>query len=140
MIRSWVGAGAVIAVIFVGACARQAQESPAAPVGQGPTGAGAPMAMCAPDVPDCVDTVVVDEGGDVFDSEQARADARELLGKSEADLDGGVRVARRGDEHMALTDDYVLGRMTVELDEDGGAYHVVAVTVELPEGPQTFRK
>jgi hypothetical protein len=76
--------------------------------------------------------------GDEIDSEQARADARALLGTPEGELGDTVRVGRRGDEHMAVTDDYVVGRMTVELDERDGAFRVTSVTVELPDGPETF--
>jgi hypothetical protein len=86
---------------------------------------------------------VTDDGGgevtDEFDTEQARADARALVGTPESELDGSVRVGRRGDEQMMLTEDYVLGRMTVELDERDGEFRVTAVTVELPDGPETFR-
>ena len=58
---------------------------------------------------------------------------------SESDLDDSeVRIARRGDEFFILTDDYVLGRSTVELDDDGNGYRVVSVTVELPDQPETF--
>jgi hypothetical protein len=61
-----------------------------------------------------------------------------LLGLYEDDLAADVRIARRGSEQMALTEDYVLGRLTVELDEDGSAYRVTSVTVELPAGPETL--
>lgn len=101
---------------------------------------GGSMAVCAPEAPDCVDTVVSDDGSqDEFDAEQARSDARALLGTPETELDGSVRVGRRGDEQMMLTEDYVLGRMTVELDEREGEFRVTAVTVELPDGPETYR-
>lgn len=94
--------------------------------------------MCAADHPDCDDTVVGDE--DDFDSDAARKTASALLGVAEGDLDADVRVARRGDEHFMLTEDYVLGRITVELEADAdGTFLVVAATVELPEGPETFR-
>jgi hypothetical protein len=104
-------------------------------------GAGSPaLGMCAEGVTDCVD-VVVDPDGEVpdsFDVEAALAEARALLGSAEDELDEHVRVGRRGDEQMMLTEDYVLGRRTVELDADpSGVFRVVSVTVELPEGPQT---
>lgn len=138
-------------------------DAPAAdePVPEGPAGGG--MAMCAPGVTDCVDTVVEPdqpgsdepapdqpvseepaseepaEGGDEFPTEQAREEARALLGMNEADLPDDVRIARRGDEQFMLTEDYVLGRRTVELDDtDGSGHRVVAVTVELPDGPETY--
>lgn len=96
------------------------------------------LGMCAPDVTDCEDVVVVD-GGDEFPVEQARQETQGLLGRYEDDLAPDVRIGRRGDELMALTEDYVLGRMTVELeDTDGDGFRVVAATVELPDGPETF--
>ncbi|MEZ5298685.1 MAG: hypothetical protein R2697_21110, partial [Ilumatobacteraceae bacterium] len=59
-------------------------------------------------------------------------------GTNEADLPDDVRVARRGDEQFALTEDYVIGRITVDLDDtDGSGYRVVAATVELTDGPRT---
>ena len=106
----------------------------------------APVAgMCAPEAPDCVDTVVApDEGGqpagDEFDGEHARSEAEALLGTPEADLSDEVRISRRGEESFMLTEDYVLGRMTVELDEIDEVFVVTAVTVELPEGPVTFQR
>lgn len=91
--------------------------------------------MCLPEVPDCVDTVVEDE----FDVEAARQLAFSLIGTAEADLPADVRVERRGDEHMMLTEDYVLGRMTVQLDDDGtGTFRVTVLIVELPDGPETI--
>lgn len=122
--------------------------------GDGGDGATPPTSgMCAPEVPDCTDTVVVPggdgptdpagTGGDPddgsFDSDAARTEARATLGLAEGELGADVRVARRGEEHFALTEDYVLGRLTVELDADAeGTYRVVAVRVELPEGPEAF--
>lgn len=107
--------------------------------------------MCAPEQPDCEDTVVSPsedgdgthgEQDDEFDSEQAREEARELLGVPEDELPDDVRIGRRGEEQFALTEDYVLGRKTVELDDrpddDVDGYVVTSVTVELPEGPETY--
>lgn len=68
------------------------------------------------------------------------AEARALLGTPEDELPGSVRIARRGGEGFAVTDDYVLGRDTVELDEVKGAHVVTSVTVELPDGPRTFTR
>lgn len=99
------------------------------------------VGMCAPGVTDCVD-VIVDDGtasGDEFPSDQARADAEALLGLAEGEFGDVARIGRRGAEHLMLTEDYVLGRLTVELDDDGtGVYRVVSVTVELPDGPKTI--
>lgn len=68
-----------------------------------------------------------------------RETAQSLLGTAEADLADDIRVGRRGGEQMALTEDYVIGRYTVELDDDGtGTFRVTAVTVEMEDGPETF--
>ena len=99
--------------------------------------AGPSAGMCAPGVTDCVDAVV-EPGGDEFPVEAAIEDAQALLGVDEGALPDDVRVSRRGDEQLPMTDDYVLGRRTVELEDDGSGYRVVAVTVELPDGPETF--
>jgi hypothetical protein len=40
---------------------------------------------------------------------------------------------RRGEESLPLTEDFVVGRFTVELD---GVFLISAVTVELPGGAQ----
>lgn len=82
-----------------------------------------------------------DTPGDEFPVDAAREAARNLLGVSEADLegvDGDVRIGRRGAEWMALTEDFVLGRMTVELDDTGDGYVVTSVSVELPGGVETL--
>jgi len=73
-----------------------------------------------------------------FDTDAAREEARAVLGMSEEDLPEDVRIARRGDESFMLTEDYVLGRRTVELDDDGDGFRVTSVVVELPDGPETF--
>jgi hypothetical protein len=50
-----------------------------------------------------------------------------------------VRVGRIDDESFALTEDYVIDRMTLELDTDADGKTVVTrVIVELDGGPQTF--
>jgi hypothetical protein len=79
-----------------------------------------------------------DTPAEQFPVDRARDDAHGLLGRYEDDLPADVRVARKGAEQYALTEDYVLGRLTVELDEDGVAHRVTSVTVELPAGPETF--
>ena len=104
-----------------------------------------PAAMCAEDAPDCDDTAILDDPaepvGDEFDSQAALTQAEELLGLAEPALDADVRIGRRGEEQLALTEDYVLGRMTVELDiNDMDEWIVTAVTVELPDGPQTVTR
>ena len=88
---------------------------------------------------DCVDA---DLGGDRLDQaaiEQIEQQARGLLGMNEKDLPADVRIGRRGAEQMMLTEDYVLGRMTVSLAElDDSGHRVVDVTVELPNGTATY--
>jgi len=79
-----------------------------------------------------------DDFGADFDTDAAREEARAVLGMPEEDLPDDVRIARRGDESFLLTEDYVLGRLTVELDDDGDGYRVTSVVVELPDGPETF--
>lgn len=102
--------------------------------------------MCAPDVTDCDDTAGETDGqhepeGDAFDDEAAIAQAQELLGLTDAELGPDVRVGRRGEEQLTLTEDYRLGRMTVELDvNDMDEWIVTAVTVELADAPQTFTR
>ncbi len=90
---------------------------------------------------DDVDDGTVDEpaapGADI-DTDAAREEARAVLGMFEGDLPEDVRIARRGEESFMLTEDYVLGRRTVELDDDGDGFRVTSVVVELPDGPETF--
>ena len=50
-----------------------------------------------------------------------------------------MRVSRRGNESFAMTEDYRIGRFTVELDDQGSGFVVTKVVLELTEGPQTFR-
>jgi hypothetical protein len=85
---------------------------------------------CLPELTDCVDAGPTERDALV----EAAAD---LLGRPEADLPDDVRIGRRGDESPSLSDDTVLGRRTVELDDtDGSGFRVVAVTIELPDGPE----
>ncbi|HEX9766916.1 MAG TPA: hypothetical protein VGA36_09135 [Nitriliruptorales bacterium] len=142
--------GTRIAVAVLGASvlalAACGDDAPAADVGD----AGAPQVagMCAEDTPDCADMIDAGQGtdagepdgnGDQFDSDSEREAAAALIGLAEADLAADVRIGRRGDEHMMLTEDYVLGRKTVELDADAdGVFRVTSVTVELPDGPETI--
>lgn len=129
-----------------GSDAHGARRSPdsSAPGTDGDAPAGDPFAACPVGDPNCYEdgtgrTAPDDPLGGGFPVDGAIADAHGLLGRAEADLPPDVRIGRRGHEQMALTEDYVLGRMTVELDDtDGSDFRVVAVTVELPDGPQTF--
>lgn len=107
-------------------------------------GTDAAAGACPVDDPDCVDTPELDSDEPVVIGdegiEQFRKDAQFYLGVAEAELPETVRVGRIGDEHMALTEDYRVGRITVELDDvdDDGSFEVTAATVELPDGPETF--
>jgi hypothetical protein len=113
--------------------------------------------MCLEGATDCMDTPMdpdeavsspADGGGaigspgaadDEYPSEAARQRAQEQLGRPEGELEADIRIGRRGEEQMMLTEDYQLGRITVELDDDGsGAFVVTQATVELPDGPETF--
>lgn len=92
-------------------------------------------------VQDSMGSDVDDDGSDELTAEAARQRARDLLGTPEAELDLGpdLRIGRRGEEQFMLTEDYVIGRITVELDDEGsGTYVVTEATVELPGGPETF--
>lgn len=73
-----------------------------------------------------------------FDHEAHRAAAQALLGTAQGDLSDEIRIGRVGDEYMMLTEDYVLGRMTVGVDDTGAGPVVTDVTVEMPDGPETF--
>lgn len=133
-------AGALLAATLLAGCGATTSDTAGAdePV-------GAPVAgMCAPDQPDCVDTIVegeepTDDGDAPMSADDHRARAEALLGVAEADVPADVRVARRGDEAFMLTEDYVIGRRTVELDDAGdGTYEVTKVVLELEDGPETF--
>lgn len=127
-------AALVLGVAGCGSNATAAPETPTTDAGADPS-----AGMCAPGVTDCVDADLDGGADDEFDSETERETAEAMLGLAEDELAPDVRIARRGAEQMALTEDYVLGRKTVELDEDGdGTFRVVSVVVELPDGPETF--
>jgi hypothetical protein len=83
-------------------------------------------------------SVETEDGSELVTVDRLLADAASILGTPEAGLDPAWRVGRRGDESFPLTEDFVVGRYTVELDDDGtGAFLVTAVAVELPGGAQT---
>lgn len=72
-----------------------------------------------------------------FDRDAQAADARELLGTPEDEIeeDGDTRITRRGDEEYPATMDLRPGRRNLELDDDGsGTYVVTRVIVETPDG------
>lgn len=78
-------------------------------------------------------SVETENGSETVTVESLLENAASFLGTPEAGLDPTWRIGRRGDETFPLTEDYVVGRFTVELDDDGtGAFAVTGVTVELP--------
>jgi hypothetical protein len=123
-------AALAVAALFLAACGGTVPSE--APDVDAPVGVG----MCAPDVPDCDDMIVLADN----DAELRREDAQALLGMTEGELPDDVRIARRGDEQLMLTQDYVVGRITVELDDLGGGFEVVSATLELEEGQETFTR
>lgn len=102
-----------------------------------PSAAPPAFGMCLEGATDCND---MGEGSsDAFDDDAEREAARAMIGMAEADLAPDVRIGRKGGETYALTEDYVLGRKTVELDADAdGTFRVTKVTVELLSGPETY--
>ena len=80
--------------------------------------------------PDCQDT-----GPSAEDSETG---ARSMLGLARHELADDVRIARIDEVQFPLTEDYVIGRVTVELDTDtNGTARVTSVLVEHEDGPIT---
>lgn len=128
----------VLAAACGGGAATAGSDTPAP--ADSPVAGGDVASMCMEGVPDCNDTPDTDiNTGDSMTPKQLRQTARDLLGLAEDELPQDVRVGRRGDEQMALTEDYRIGRMTVELDEDDeGAFRVTLVVLELEDGPETF--
>ena len=79
------------------------------------------------------------EPGDADPTVELEQKARAVLGMHQEDLASDVRIGRVGDEHMMLTEDHVIGRLTVGLDDlDGAGLQVTEVTVEVPGGEATF--
>ncbi len=135
---------ALMLVLGLAACGAQDAESGAvsAPAGGG---AGGAAGTCAQDQPDCVDTpqlasdepVPIDQTG----IQQSRRDAKHYLGRTQDELNERIRIARIDDEQFMLTEDYQVGRITVELHDvkGNGTPIVTSATVELPDGPATFK-
>ena len=97
--------------------------------------------MCIEGSTDCDDTPTATDGGDpdAVDEGAIIEEGRALLGVAQDQLSDDVRIARAGDVQFALTEDYVIGRMTVELDPDeDGTMRVVTVVIELTDGPLTL--
>ena len=112
------------------------------------TSSGAPGALagaCLEGQTDCIDNPPLTAGEPVPIDEtgvtQLRKDAKFYLGVPQDQLNETIRVGRIDDEQMALTEDYRIGRITVELDtvEKGKPPIVTSATVELPAGPETFK-
>jgi hypothetical protein len=96
--------------------------------------------MCIEGSTDCDDTPTATDGGDpdAIDEGAIIEEANRLIGLAEDELDDSVRIGRRGDEYMILTEDYQIGRMTAELDPDDlGVMRVTSVIIELTDGPVT---
>jgi hypothetical protein len=129
-------AAAAVILTLAAACSSASAEDSA---GRDPDAPVTGVGMCAPDVPDCIDTAVGGSELDSRDADRLLDDARALLGTPYDELGDDIRIGRIGDEHLALTEDYQVGRMTVEVDpDDAGVHHVTSVTVELPDGPVTI--
>ena len=140
----------ILLLLVTGACASPQTTSVSMGDGSIPVSGDPPSdaagdgaaGTCLEGTPDCNDTPDTDMGGggDAMNDDQLRKTARDLLGLPENKVPDDVRIGRRGDEQFALTEAYRPGRMTVELDEnDKGVFRVTVVTVELVEGPETFR-
>jgi ABC-type amino acid transport substrate-binding protein len=123
-------AAALAAAALLAACGAATADT-----ADGNDTAGGAAGACLAGSEDCND---IGAPADQFPVDQARSDAKDLLGAAEAVLTDDIRVSRRGEETFMLTEDYMLGRMTVELDEHDGGFVVTSVTLELPDGPETF--
>jgi hypothetical protein len=83
----------------------------------------------------CDDTAPQDhDEDDAGEHATMLADAARLVGMPEHELPADVRIARRGDEEFPVTFDHVLGRRTVELDQDATGTYVVTSLVLEQEG------
>lgn len=91
---------------------------------------GPAAGMCLEGATDCNDMGV--------SPEDATTAAESFLGLTQAELADDVRIARIGEEWFPVTEDYVIGRTTVELDPDAdGTPRVTTVVIELEDGPIT---
>lgn len=128
--------GLLAGALLIGACGTDtptADRDVAAPADGGAAGGA-----CLVGDDDCADNPGL---GLTVDEPTLLRTADDLLGTAEDDLTDDVRVSRRGDESFALTEDYVVGRFTVELDEGAdGVFEVTTVVVELPDGPTTVER
>ena len=133
----------VLMLVVTVACGGQATTAGSdipAPADSPVAGDGDTASACMEGAPDCNDTPDTDiNTGDSMTPKQLRQTARALLGVAEDELPPDVRIGRRGAEQMMLTEDYRIGRMTVELDEgEGGVFRVTLVVLEMEDGPETF--
>jgi hypothetical protein len=134
---------AALAMVLAACGSEQAGSTGSVGDGDGDVAGGA-AGMCLEGAEDCVDTPqLTDDEPPALDDTgvaQFRRDAEAILGWPEEDVSEFIRIGRRGDEQMALTEDYRVGRITAELDdpEGDGTYLVTKTTVELPDGPETF--
>ena len=116
--------------LLIAALAMTALLAACDPTDEVPAAGGPAAGTCLVGATECNDVGVTRD-----DAEQA---ARSFLGLTEGELPDDVRIARVGTEQYPLTDDYVNGRTTVELDPDAaGVARVVTVTIELEDGPLT---
>lgn len=134
---------AAMMLTLVVACGPQPGAGTAASASSGNSGDAA--GMCPQGEPDCVDTpqLLSDEPVEIDQTgiQQFRRDARFYLGRPQHELNERIRIARIDDEQFMLTEDYRVGRITVELDDlnGDGTPIVTSATVELPDGPETFK-
>jgi hypothetical protein len=81
--------------------------------------------------------VELEDGSQAVSVDSLLEQAASYLGVPETGIDPTWRIGRRGEESFPLTEDFVVGRFTVELDDDGtGVFLISSVTVELHGGAQ----
>ncbi len=134
----------LLLAVFLAACGDPAGTTAAEQPTSAPADPGAAAGMCIEGATECVDTPQLNSDEPVEIDETAvaqfRKDARYYLGRPQSELTELIRIGRIDDAQRALTEDYQVGRITVELDtpSSGGEPIVTTATVELPDGPETF--
>lgn len=138
--RLWLATS--LSALVLTACGTAAGDTPVAADDPGASG------TCLAGATDCADDPTTSGGGGEAPAPGQLPDdayvavAKGMLGLSLEEYeatswDVPTRVGRVGDEQYALTEDYVIGRMTAEFDDDGtGTMVVTSVTVELDGGPE----
>jgi hypothetical protein len=137
--RQWLAVS--LAALVLTACGAAAGDTPVAAGDPGSSG------TCLAGDEDCADDPSSGGGGEApppgeLPSDAYVAVAKGMLGLSMEEYeatswDVPTRVGRVGDEQYALTEDYVIGRMTAAFDDDGsGTMVITSVTVELEGGPE----